>query len=61
MFFQTIGRTDIPYADYDTLIQSVKKIYHLFPNHVRVYPGHGRTTDIAHEKKHNPFVTGNDV
>ncbi len=58
LFFQTIGRTDIPYSDTDTLIESVKKIYQLIPDETRVYPGHGKPTSIGHEKKYNPFVKG---
>lgn len=61
LFFQTIGRTDIPYADYDTLVSSVKKLYKLLPNQTRVYSGHGRPTDILHEKKNNPFVNEKDM
>lgn len=56
LFFQTIGRTDIPYANTEDLIKSVKKIYQLIPDQTRVYPGHGKPTSIAHEKKYNPFV-----
>jgi len=60
LFYQTIGRTDIPYADADTLINSIKRIYSLFPQQTRVYPGHGRSTEIGHEKKYNPFVKSNE-
>jgi glyoxylase-like metal-dependent hydrolase (beta-lactamase superfamily II) len=59
LFFQTIGRTDIPYADTATLIKSIERIYQLFPNQTRIYPGHGRTSEIGHEKKYNPYVKSN--
>jgi len=38
------------------IYQSIKRIYTLFDEDVIVYPGHGRATDIGHEKKFNPFV-----
>lgn len=58
LFFQSIGRTDIPFSDSMTIYQSVKRIYKLFGDDVDVYPGHGRPTTIRHEKKYNPFVKG---
>lgn len=56
LFFQSIGRTDIPLSDPQVIYQSIKRIYELFDEDTLVYPGHGRTTDIGHEKKFNPFV-----
>lgn len=56
LFYQSIGRVDIPLADGKVLYQSVKRIYDLFDDDVIVYPGHGRDTTIEHEKQFNPFV-----
>jgi len=56
LFFQSIGRTDIPLANSQTIYQSIKRIYTLFEDDVIVYPGHGKETTIGHEKKFNPFV-----
>lgn len=56
LFYQSIGRTDIPFADSKTIYHSVKRIYSLFDDDVIVYPGHGRASTIGHEKKYNPFV-----
>jgi hydroxyacylglutathione hydrolase len=56
LFFQSIGRTDIPLSDSMSIYQSVKRIYSLFDEDVIVYPGHGKATEIGHEKKFNPFV-----
>ncbi|MBU1142957.1 MAG: MBL fold metallo-hydrolase, partial [Firmicutes bacterium] len=56
LFYQSIGRTDIPLSDSMSIYQSVKRIYSLFDEDVVVYPGHGRATEIGHEKKFNPFV-----
>lgn len=56
LFYESIGRTDLPGGDLDTLISSIKN--QLFPlgNEVKVYPGHGPATTIGHEKEHNPFL-----
>lgn len=56
LFAQSIGRTDFPGGDYDTLINSIKtKIIPLGDN-VQVYPGHGPATTVAEEKRFNPFL-----
>ncbi len=39
-----------------TLVRSVKEKLFVLPDDVKVYPGHGETTDIGHEKKYNPFL-----
>ncbi len=56
LFYQSIGRTDIPLSNSEEIYRSVKKIYAWFDEDVLVYPGHGRPTDIGHEKKFNPLV-----
>lgn len=57
LFYGSIGRTDLPGGDYDTLIHSIRR--ELFPlgDEVQVYPGHGQATSIGFEKKYNPFLT----
>ena len=55
LFKNSIGRTDLPGGDFDTLIDNItKKIFTLNDN-VIVYPGHGEKTNIRDEKKYNPF------
>jgi len=56
LFQMSIGRTDLPGGDYNTLIQSIKQ--KLFPlgDDVKVYPGHGPETTIGLEKVNNPFL-----
>jgi glyoxylase-like metal-dependent hydrolase (beta-lactamase superfamily II) len=59
LFFQSVGRTDIPLADAQLLYQSIKRMYQLFNDDLVVYPGHGKPTTIGHEKLNNPFVRKN--
>lgn len=56
LFYQTIGRTDIPHANFEDIEKSVLKMYKLLPNDTIIYPGHGHSTTIAHEKRYNPYV-----
>ncbi len=55
LFAGSIGRSDLPFADTETLVQSVQRLYAL-PDETLVYPGHGSTTTIGREKQENPFV-----
>ena len=56
LFNQSIGRTDLPGGDYETLVHSIKEqLFHLDDN-TTVYPGHGAETSIGDEKLANPFV-----
>lgn len=56
LFYGSIGRTDLPGGDYDTLLESI--VTRLLPlgDDVKVYPGHGQATTIGFEKQHNPFL-----
>jgi hydroxyacylglutathione hydrolase len=56
LFNGSIGRTDLPGGDFDTLISSIKD--KLFPlgDACKVYSGHGPHTTIGHEKMSNPFL-----
>lgn len=57
LFYGSIGRTDLPGGDYDTLIASIRNRLFSLPDETVVYPGHGSETRIGHEKKTNPFLT----
>ncbi len=59
LFSGSIGRTDLPLGDFDTLENSIRTKLYTLPNETVVYCGHGLTTTIGHEKKSNPFVNEN--
>ena len=56
LFNQSIGRTDLPGGDLDTLIRSITQCLFILDDDTIVYPGHGPETSIGDEKFANPFV-----
>lgn len=55
LFKGSIGRTDLPGGDFDTLINNIKTKFFVLPDEVRVFSGHGPQTTIGEEKRTNPF------
>ncbi|HOY96606.1 MAG TPA: MBL fold metallo-hydrolase [Catalimonadaceae bacterium] len=56
LFRQSIGRTDLPGGDFETLKHSIQKILYALPDQTIVHPGHGPETTIGFEKRANSFV-----
>jgi hydroxyacylglutathione hydrolase len=57
LFLDSIGRTDLPLSDPAAMAQSLVKAAGL-PEDLVVHPGHGPSTSIGRELRHNPFLTG---
>ena len=58
LFRESIGRTDLPGGNHTDLLQNIQDKVYTLPDDVVVYPGHGPSTTIEHERKNNPFVRG---
>ncbi|HZT77210.1 MAG TPA: MBL fold metallo-hydrolase [Vicinamibacterales bacterium] len=56
LFAGSIGRTDLPGGDYDTLIASIRHVLLAFGDDAVVYSGHGPATTIGRERATNPFL-----
>ena len=56
LFNSSIGRTDLPGGDYDTLVNSIQTKFFTLPDDTKVYSGHGPVTTVGFEKMNNPFV-----
>jgi hydroxyacylglutathione hydrolase len=56
LFYNSIGRTDLPGGNHQQLLNSIREKLFVLPEDVKVYPGHGQPTSVGFEKKHNPFL-----
>ena len=56
LFAESVGRTDFPTGSMSTLVRSIKDKLFVLPDDTKVYPGHGESTTIAHEKEYNSFL-----
>ena len=56
IFSGSVGRYDLPGGDFEVLQQSIRKEVYSLPDSTTLYPGHGPTTTVGHEKVSNPFV-----
>ncbi|MDQ3381473.1 MAG: MBL fold metallo-hydrolase [Actinomycetota bacterium] len=56
LFAGSVGRTDLPGADWNTLILSIRSLVDTLPSDTVVYPGHGPATTLGDELAHNPFL-----
>lgn len=57
LFAESVGRTDFPTGSMGTLVRSIKEKLFMLPDDTRVYPGHGESTTIGHEKEYNLFCS----
>lgn len=57
LFAGSVGRTDLPFADWDTLVESIRLLMERFPPETVVYSGHGPPTSLGAERDRNPFLT----
>jgi glyoxylase-like metal-dependent hydrolase (beta-lactamase superfamily II) len=56
LFAGSIGRTDLPGGDMETLLRSIREVLFSFPDDCVVWSGHGEPTTIGREKRTNPFL-----
>jgi hydroxyacylglutathione hydrolase len=56
VFAGSVGRTDLPGADWDTLVESIRMLADRFPPDTVVYSGHGPETTLGEELARNPFL-----
>ncbi len=56
LFAESVGRTDFPTGSRGALVRSIREKLFVLPDETRVYPGHGDSTTIGHEKAYNPFL-----
>jgi hydroxyacylglutathione hydrolase len=56
LFAGSVGRTDLPGADWDTLFDSIRTLVEAYPPETVVYPGHGPATTLGDELARNPFL-----
>jgi len=56
LFAGSVGRTDLPGGDHDTLVDGIRRQLLVLPESTVVHPGHGPDTTIGREKRVNPYV-----
>ena len=56
LFLESVGRSDFPGGSMTELVTSIKNKLFVLPDDTKVYPGHGDSTTIGHEKMNNPFI-----
>jgi glyoxylase-like metal-dependent hydrolase (beta-lactamase superfamily II) len=56
LFAGSVGRTDLPFGDWDTLLDSIRSLTEAYPPETAVYSGHGPVTTLGDELARNPFL-----
>ena len=57
LFNRSIGRTDLPGGNHETLLKNIREKLFVLPDETVVYSGHGPVTTIGEEKRENPFLS----
>lgn len=57
LFYESIGRTDLPTGNSSQLLKSVNEKLMVLPDNIKVYPGHGTATSIGNERRNNPYLS----
>lgn len=60
LFRESVGRTDLPGGNPDTLEASIRNVLYVLPDATKVFSGHGPSTTIGYEKRNNPYVPALD-
>lgn len=58
IFYESVGRTDLPGSDEDSLYESIRSKILTLPDETNIYPGHGPKTSVRWEREHNPYING---
>lgn len=56
LFYLSIGRTDLPFANHQQLLDSIRQQLFTLPETTKVYSGHGKPTTIGYEQRNNPYL-----
>lgn len=56
LFERSVGRTDLPGGDWDTLLESIRRLADAYAPETEVHPGHGASTTLGAELAANPFL-----
>ena len=56
LFAGSVGRTDLPFSSWETLLRSIRSLVEELPPETAVYPGHGRPTTLGAEVARNPYL-----
>ncbi len=56
LFAGSVGRTDLPFGDWETLLESIRSLADAYPPETTVYSGHGPATTLGDELARNPFL-----
>ena len=56
IFYRSVGRTDLPGGNWESLEKSIREQIYILPDEIRIFSGHGEETSVGEEKRGNPFV-----